>query len=370
MKNNVLFFFLAFLCLFVASSQGVEPTDELWISDSLAPICVKSEFVFKEAPFSSCHASTIAETLDGTLVVACFGGTREGAGDVAIWGARLPKDATSWSSPQVVGDADGDDVPCWNPVLFQPSEGALRLFFKQGKEIAKWQGVLVSSTDGGQTWQDRRVLPEFFIGPVKNKPVELADGTILCPSSTEHDGWRVHFERIPAFDKTWSRTEAVNVKEEGGAIQPSVLFHRDGRLQAICRNKDGNGKLWSFWSEDAGLTWSRMEPLNLPNPCSGTDAVTLQDGRQLLVYNHSNVKTGGRNILNVAVSENGVDWNAVCILENAPGEYSYPAVIQTKDGLVHIVYTWRRERIKRVVLDPKKIVGVPIVDAVWPKEVK
>ena len=327
---------------------------------------ISREFVFDEAPFESCHASTIVETNDGTLVAAWFGGTKEGADDVAIWSAYKEKNAEKWSEPRIVGNAEDETVPCWNPVLFQPTDGPTMLFYKQGREIARWQGVLLVSHDGGRTWNERRVLPEFFIGPVKNKPVELDDGTILCPSSTEHDGWRVHFELIPALDKTWLRTQAINTKEEGGAIQPSVLFHSDGRLQAICRNRDGMGTLWQTWSDDGGRTWSKLTPTSLPNPCSGTDAVTLRDGRQLLVYNHTTTLTGGRNILNVAASDDGIVWRAVGVLENAKGEYSYPAVIQGKDGTIHITYTWRRKKIVHMTLDPKLVVGGEIVDASKP----
>ena len=327
---------------------------------------ITREFIFDDAPFASCHASTVVETNDGTLVAAWFGGTKEGANDVAIWSSFKEKGDERWSEPKLVGNADDETVPCWNPVLFQPSDGPTMLFYKQGREIAKWQGVLLLSRDGGRTWGERRVLPEFFIGPVKNKPVELADGTILCPSSTEHDGWRVHFESIPALDKTWSRTQAINTKEEGGAIQPSVLFHKDGRLQAICRNRNGLGTLWQTWSDDGGRTWSKLTPTSLPNPCSGTDAVTLRDGRQLLVYNHTTTLTGGRNILNVAISDDGIVWRAVGVLENEKGEFSYPAVVQSRDGTVHITYTWKREKIMHVALDPERIVGGEIVDASTP----
>lgn len=347
-----------------AATPGIAVENEA--ADSESPIMTR-ETIFDEAPFASCHASTIAEAADGTLVAAWFGGSKEGANDVAIWSSYKEKGADSWSVPKLVGNADDETVPCWNPVLFQPRSGPMLLFYKQAREIAKWQGVLLLSHDGGRTWGERRTTPEYFIGPVKNKPVELADGTILCPSSTEHDGWRVHFEFIPALDKTWLRTQAINSKEECGAIQPSILFHEDGRLQAICRNRDGNGKLWQTWSDDNGRTWSKLEPTTLPNPCSGTDAVTLQDGRQLLVYNHTNLTSGARRILNIAISDDGVRWKAVAVLENAPGEYSYPAVIQSHDGTVHITYTWKRVKIAHVTLDPAKIVGVPIVDGVWPE---
>lgn len=353
-------FFLTFTSFWLWAAEF--PKDQT--SESLAKILVKSEYIFTSAPFASCHASTIAEAADGTLVTAWFGGTAEGNGDVAIW-SSWNKDG-KWSTPKIAADAELENIPCWNPVLFQPKDGPMRLFYKTGKIIAQWQGEMVTSYDNGQTWKDRIILPEHFIGPVKNKPVQLADGTILCPTSTEHDGWRIHVEQIPDFDKTWSRTDALNKKSEGGAIQPSILFHQDGRLQMICRNKDAQGKLWQIWSKDNGRTWGKMSLLDLPNPCSGTDAVTLRDGRQLLVYNHTNTKTGGRNILNVAVSKDGVHWKAVCVLENQRGEFSYPAVIQTKDGKVHIVYTWSRKRIKHIVIDPEKIDGITIENGRWP----
>jgi predicted neuraminidase len=100
-----------------------------------------------------------------------------------------------------------------------------------------------------------------------------------------------------------------------------------------------------------------MKATSLPNPSAGIDAVTLQDGRQLLVYNHSRSgrRFPGREILNVAVTRDGIHWNPVLTLENQKGEYSYPAVIQSADGLVHITYTYDRKSIKHVVLDPQKI---------------
>jgi alpha-L-rhamnosidase len=108
----------------------------------------------------------------------------------------------------------------------------------------------------------------------------------------------------------------------------------------------------------------------LPNPSSGTDAVTLADGRQLLVYNH-NPNYKGRSPLNVALSDDGKGWLAAAVLEDDPThpQYSYPAVIQTADGLVHITYTWRRERIKHVVLDPAKLKTEPIVEGQWPASI-
>jgi alpha-L-rhamnosidase len=149
------------------------------------------------------------------------------------------------------------------------------------------------------------------------------------------------------------------------------LFHGKQKLQVIGRTR--NEKIFEIWSGDGGATWGAMTLTDLPNPSSGTDAVTLRDGRQLLVYNH-NTRDGsnnkGRSPLNVAISNDGKNWQAALVLEddaNAPNGFAYPAVIQTRDGLVHITYTWERKRIKHVVIDPKKLSLRPIVDGVWPK---
>jgi predicted neuraminidase len=212
-----------------------------------------------------------------------------------------------------------------------------------------------TSLDAGRTWSDARRLPDGILGPVKNKPVRLPDGTILAPSSTETpqtpSTWRVHFERSRDNGATWaivrppSQTDGPSID----AIQPSILMHADGKLQAIGRTR--SGRLFETWSSDRGQTWTPLTLTALPNPSAGTDAVTLKDGRHLLVYNHT---PKGRTPLNIAVTRDGKAWEAVHVLESDAGEYSYPAVIQTSDGLVHITYTWKRERIKHVVIDPAK----------------
>jgi predicted neuraminidase len=318
---------------------------------SSQPGLVSSEFIFESAPFPSCHASTIAETKDG-LAAAWFGGTAEKNPDVGIWLSRRENGA--WTPPKEVANGvqpKGPRRPCWNPVLFQPKAGPLLLFYKVGPSPKTWWGMLMTSEDGGRSWSQPRRLPDGILGPIKNKPVQLANGDLLCGSSTETSGWRVHFERTADLGKSWTRTGPQNDVKTIGAIQPSILFQPNGRLEAVGRTS--GGRIFQIWSEDEGLTWGKMTMTSLPNPNSGIDAVTLRDGRQLLVYNHT---TRGRSPLNVAVSSDGVAWQAALTLEDQPGaEFSYPAVIQTRDGLAHIVYTWRRTRVKHVVLDPAKL---------------
>ena len=109
-----------------------------------------------------------------------------------------------------------------------------------------------------------------------------------------------------------------------------------------------------------------MGLLELPNPDSGTDAVTLRDGRHALVYNHT---TDARSPLNLAFSDDGLRWSAALVLEREPGEYSYPAIIQSSDGLLHITYTWKRQQIRHVTVDPGLLEPREISDRQWPEAV-
>jgi len=323
------------------------------------PGMVRSEFIYDAAPFPQCHASTIAESAGG-LVAAWFGGTREGDADVGIWLSRC--DREKWTAPVEVATGASDDgkrYPCWNPVLFQADAGPLVLFYKVGPTPSSWWGMMKKSSDGGRTWSDAGRLPEGIAGPIKNKPVMLADGTLLAGSSTEDAGWRVHMERTSDLGETWTRTPPLNDGETIGAIQPTILLHGDGKLQILCRTRQG--KIAEAFSSDNGATWSALTLTELPNPNSGIDAVTLADGRHLLVYNPTTPPPGRwggpRWPLTVAVSDDGKSWNDVVVLDADRGEYSYPAVIQAADGRVHVTYTWKRTKIKHVVLDPGKLSG-------------
>lgn len=304
------------------------------------------------------HASTVVEAADGSLVAAWFGGSKEGNDDIAIWLANF--EGGTWSKGRIVAtgeQADGRRFPTWNPVLHRLDDDTLALFLKVGPTPERWWGEVMISRDGGRTWGERRKLPDGTLGPIKNKAVRLANGTILCPSSIEYDAqhWSVRMERTDPKLRNWSVTPDVSDPKRFGAIQPSVLLHADGRLQALCRTSIR--QLAQTWSTDGGLTWSPLEPTGIFMPNSGLDAVTLRDGGCLLVYNPSpenaDPKTWGeRRPLVVAHSADGRKWQTILTLEIAPNRqgYSYPAMIQTADGRVHITYTWNRARIAHVVL--------------------
>ncbi len=335
---------------------------------------VLEEFVFTEQPTRDCHASSILELENGDLLCVWFGGTRERHPDVNLWISRKPKGG-NWQTPEVVYDGDGKTL--FNPVLVQLKGGDIQIYFLS-PEID--DGQVTTSTDNGHAWSKPQKLPKGFTGPLVNKPIYMDDGTIIAGASLQGDpGKRVHVERSTDNGKTWTRTESISdpVNSKYQIIQPTFLVHSQKKIQMLARpnGKGEETKIAQSWSNDGGLTWSPVTDTNLPNNNSAIDAVTLKDGRHLLVYNHSTREDPiggrkGRGILTVAISKDGINWEAATVLEYRTGavQYSYPAVIQTEDGLVHITYSWHRKRIKHVVLDPAKLETFPIVNGQWPKD--
>lgn len=317
---------------------------------------VSRDFVADPAPTAASHAGTLVDTPHG-LVAAWFGGKQERDPSVGIWLAR--RDATGWTPPREVAtgiQADGSRLPTWNPVLFRSRAGSLMLFYKAGPDPQHWWGMVMTSRDDGAHWSAPRALPPGILGPIKNKPVQLADGSIVSPSSTEQGAWHIHMERTDDEGRTWQREP--DVASAGiDAIQPSLLVHGDGTLQAIGRTKQGH--LFDTRSHDGGRQWSPLRLLDIDNPNSGIDAVALADGRYLLVYNPTLPGKDwwdGRGTLAVALSADGQHWTRVLTLEDHPGkEYSYPAIIQSADGRVHVLYTWERSHMRHVVIDPARL---------------
>ncbi len=327
-----------------------------------ADAIVGNSFVADAPPTRSSHASTIVETPTG-IAAAWFGGTAERAKDVVIWYATL--EGGRWGTPVEVARGNEDQgapqYACWNPVLVQEPAGPLHLFYKVGPSPDTWWGRHQSSKDGGKTWSKSTRLPDGLVGPVRNKPIRLADGIWLFGSSSEDAGWRIHMEWSRPPFKEWSRTPALNGTNDWGAIQPTLLAWAPDRIQALLRTRQK--VVAETWSRDGGRTWTPVAKTSLPNPNSGIDAVMLQDGRALLVYNPD---AGSRATIGIAVSRDGKDWRHVQDLESTtaagngaldrnPGELSYPAVIQSKDGRIHITYTWKREKIRHVVVDTSRL---------------
>lgn len=303
----------------------------------------KSEFIFEQAPFKSCHASTIVETKPGVLLAAWFGGDAEGKPNVAIWGAR--RENGRWSEPfEMVREPE---IATFNPVLFYSKDRTLWLYYKFGPHPSQWTAGRTYSRDDGKTWSKPEHLPAGLYGPIRNKPLLLADGTIVSGTSVEsYKAWTSWVERSVDNAKTWSKHGPIEYPGEVYAsIQPAIVPLKNGNLRMFVRTTNRIGKIAIADSKDKGITWSALKPIDLPNPNSGIDAVALKDGRIVLTYNHTEK---GRSPLNLAVSVDGDRWKMFHTLEGEPGEYSYPAIIQSQDGNVHVTYTWNRKQIKHV----------------------
>ena len=312
------------------------------------PSLIKEEFIFTDAPFASCHASTLTQTHSGAILCAWFAGSEEGANDVAIWFSACEE--SKWSLPKKIAETEG--VACWNPVLFTMPSKEILLFYKAGRNPQQWSGLLKRSCNEGANWSEEECLPAGIIGPAKNKPLLLSNGTLLCGSSIESwRRWGCWIDITADGGHTWHKSAPINVDSQlFGIIQPTLFFGKNGTLKLLARSHQ-NGSICTAESYDQGKTWSKAQPIALPNPNSAIDAVNIMDGRIVLVYNHSKQE---RYPLNIAISKDGGGtWKTEVVLEEEPGEYSYPSVIQALDKKIHVTYTWNRKYIKHVILDPQ-----------------
>ncbi len=348
-KHQIILIFLMFIT--TACSQKTMPNLDLTSQEVAKVNILKSGFIYEEAPFPECHASSIVDLGDGRLMATWFGGTREKNPDVCIWISTFENG--EWTAIQQVADGIQNEslrYPCWNPVLFKHSNGTLFLFFKVGPTPREWWGEQITSTDNGATWSTATKLPKGQLGPIRAKPIELSTGDLLCPSSEEftEGPWKVHMELFDVNTNQWQKT-LVDHESNFNAIQPTLLRHSVSRLQILCRSQEN--RIVESWSSDNGKTWGKITATSLPNPSAGIDGVTLKDGRHLLVYNPTEDGKNDRAKLNLAVSNDGVKWTDIAKLEDQEtGEFSYPAMIQQPNGDIQISYTWNRKKIKHVHL--------------------
>ena len=347
-----------------------------------AEVVVEEQFVASSFTRYA-HAPTIVQTRKSErLVVAWFGGSSEGDDDVSIWINHREKDSSVWSQPVELDDGAGS--ACWNPVLFEPSSGPVLAYYRIGDEIAEWVGHVKTSEDEGLTWSARHPLPKSsahihhtnggrFIGPVKNKPLELPDGTLLCGSSN-NTGPRTHME-LAGPDDYVNQFQLLATLSGPEAIQPTFIVHTDDFqvIQTICRHEH-SGQIASpltATSYDMGRTWEPLRDLNLHGVSpSGLDAITLTNlnSRRNRWFVLAYARGDDQQRLSVAISTDGENWDMVLPELEYNGEdteMEYPSMIQSQDGLIHMVISWgRSQKIKHLVLDPWALTGEKPGDAV------
>ncbi|MGD0778468.1 MAG: sialidase family protein [Candidatus Solibacter sp.] len=333
---------------------------------------IKSGFIFSEAPFASCHASTVVELRDGGLMAAWFGGSAEGSHDVTIW-ASVNCDGV-WRPPfEIVSEPD---IACYNPVLFYSADGRLWLYYKFGHHPERWTAGRLWSEDDAATWSVKEHLPAGIYGPVRTKPLVLPDGTVVSGTSVEsYRAWACWIERSTDHARTWTKAGPITIAAgvqrtavEGdvppqvpgsedwgntdGIIQPSVVCLGGEWLRLYARSTSQTGRVCIADSLDAGVSWSQARPSDVPNPNSGIDAVSLPDGRVVLIYNHTH---SGRSPLNLAVGRDGENFRMFHVLEDQPGEFSYPAMVVASNADLLMTYTWNRKTIRFVRFPLSKI---------------
>jgi len=330
-----------------------------------------AEFIFAPGsePFAQCHASTVVTLANGELMAAWFGGASEGAPDVAIWGSR--RVAGHWTEPKEL--VREKNVATWNPVLFHTNDGRLWLYYKVGPAPNSWSAARMVSGDEGRTWSASEAMPAGLLGPIRAKPLVLADGTIVSGTSFEAwQTWAAWVERSTDAGKTWAKLGPIAISREmdaatapaldakpgtlgwnpdahpreySGVIQPSIVQLDGGHLRMYLRTRTLAAKIAVSDSLDDGLTWSKARFLELPSNNSGLDVVRLKDGRLVMIFNDT---TSGRTPLNLAVSRDGEHFKVFRTLEDGAGEYSYPALVEAADGGLEMTYTWQRKSIKYV----------------------
>ncbi|SEO73268.1 exo-alpha-sialidase [Paenibacillus sp. OV219] len=325
-------------------------------------VIANKQYIFEEGqPFRSSHASTVAVLPGGDVVAAWFAGKHEKSSDVAIWMSRRVEGV--WSAPYKAMDEEG--IAHWNPVLYAQGH-SLMLFYKVGHEITDWYTYVSCSEDGGISWEKPHELVPGDVGgrgPVRNKPIALLDGTLLAPASVERldpavEGkqiWEAFVDISRDNGQTWTKSELVPMDLASyvgadhwfakGLIQPTLWSSGGEHVHMLLRSTEG----WIFRSDsvDNGRTWCLAYKTSLPNNNSGIDVTLMDNGKLALVLNPvaGYATDSPRTPLVVRFSgDNGMTWEDEFILEQEPGEYSYPAIV-SKGNELYITYTWNRDRI-------------------------
>lgn len=307
------------------------------------------------------HSSAICTLPSGDLLAVWYGGSREGAADVALFTSRLSPQARTWTPPVLVVDRALAETELarsvrklGNAVVFPDGRGLVWMVYVS-VSLGGWSGSSLNvktSRDDGRTWSESRRLtlaPFLNLSTlVRNKPILAADGRIGLPVYHE---LAFKFPQMlwltPGPEGGVKDYRIRNLPAQHGLIQPALVALGADRVLMVLRDRSRERRMRTAYSQDNGWTWSRPALTALPNPDSALDALRLRDGRILLVYNHA---ASGRDNLQLAISaDEGRTWRPGPLIEAAARkEYSYPAMVEAPDGRIHLTYTWERQRIKHV----------------------
>ena len=303
----------------------------------------RSQFIFQEVPGAAVHhCSTVAEAPNGDILALWYGGSYESSEDQALYMARLENGACSWTVPERLLVNPGQ--PPGNAVIFQGPKG--RMYIIWGRMEGSWPKrrgsgwsdcrlLVRTSEDNGHTWGEDREIEGSYGWLPRNTPVTLADGVLALPVSgtVEGQGSGSFLLVLNEESGEWTRRGFIP-----GSSQPTVVVCDNGSLACFMRSSPRTMK---STSTDHGHTWTRPEATDLRNPSSGIDTVKLQSGRVLQVF--TDTESGSRYPMVIVQSQDdGETWDGLITLATDWGEFSYPSIIQASDGMIHLLYTYRR----------------------------
>jgi len=353
------------------------------------------------------HGSSIVECPNGDLLTCWYHGSGErSANDVVIQGSRLVKGKNEWSPVFLM--ADTPHLPDCNPILFVDRQKQLWLFWiavranrwqhsvlkyrvtddysGSGPPNWKWQEIIILEPGqafaetveagfkelkvGSGLWSEyappfARLIAEAAKDPVKRQegwmtrihPLQLPSGRILLPLYS--DGFELSLVGISDDDgKTWRASRPIIGL---GNSQPNLVRRKDGTLVAYHRdNGDVPKRIQMSISKDQGETWEVARDTDIPNPGSSVEVIALADGRWVMIFNDAEQ---GRHSLALALSEDeGATWKSkrhIEKVEAGAGGFSYPSIIQSRDGRLNMTYSWsvpkKGQTIKHVSVDPNWI---------------
>jgi len=320
-----------------------------WVNP-FGPIVFSSQLVFNDIPGALVHhCSTIAEAPNGDLLCVWYGGSYESAEDQVLFMARRRAGAATWDAPGVL--INNPDQPPGNAILFADASGRLWVFWgrmegtrptRRGTGWSNCRLMFRTSLDSGHTWSTDQELADSLGWLPRNPPILLPDKTLLLPMTAGAGGRILRLEA----DGRWSKLGPL-----AGGEQLTIAPRDNGELIGFARSKPYT--LGSV-SPDFGVTWQAAEPTNLKCPDSSVCLLRLKSGRMILAHNDND----GEDRANLTIQQSedeGRTWSTPRILDSDAdlynAEYSYPCLLQSSDGLIHISYTYRRFAIKHAVFN-------------------
>ena len=361
------------------------------------------------APGRAVHAASLVELRDGSLRAVWFSGSREGAGDVAVKTSVMDPASLRWSEETVLFDRSMLQQDLWryvkkigNPVIARLPDGSLMLWMVN-VSLGGWAGSSLSwtrSTDDGLTWSAaRRLVTSPFLNIstlAKGAPVFYQNGQVGLPVYHE---FITKFAEILRISPQGQVMDKVRIPGSQQSLQPVMLVTAARQAQLYMRSSSSTAVMASSTS-DAGVTWSPARATAWPNPDSALAGTVTATGQQWLALNPKpqyretlallqaapgatfdgaspwivespadpvRPKPGDyERLLGDALRARGASSDQaqadvdsakrqLCGIDSCAREFSYPYLLQSRDGYLHLVYTWHRSRIKHVRLDPRQV---------------